>query len=61
MEQLHSDDVGIYVSTGGFTSDAEELARTHEKRHMLLNTHKLVGLWKEVTPGWTRRTAVSCP
>jgi restriction system protein len=48
MEQLRSDDVGIYVSTGGFTSDAEELARTHEKRLTLLNTHKVVTLWKEV-------------
>jgi restriction system protein len=47
MDQLGPDDVGIYVSTGGFTADAEHLALTHDKRLTLLTTQKLVALWKE--------------
>ena len=55
MEELRSflamisqDDVGIFVTTGGFTKDAEELSRTQESRKItLLDKQKLVDLWIE--------------
>jgi restriction system protein len=43
---LGDQDVGIFVSTGGFTSDAESEARTKETRKLtLLDLEKLVDLW----------------
>ena len=43
---LGDEDVGIFVSLGGFTSDAENEARTQEKRKVtLLNLEKLFDLW----------------
>ena len=45
---LGEDDVGLFVSTGGFTKDAAEAARTQEKRKItLVNTDSLVELWIE--------------
>ncbi len=45
---LGDQDVGIFVSTGGFTSDAEMEARTKETRKVtLINLRKLVDLWIE--------------
>lgn len=39
-------DVGLYVSTGGFTRDAEEFARSQERRKItLINLDKIVDLW----------------
>jgi len=39
-------DVGIYVSTGGFTKDAEELARSHETRRLtLVDLEEFLDLW----------------
>jgi len=38
--------VGIFVSTGGFTSEAESEARTQERRKVtLLDLEKLFDLW----------------
>lgn len=43
---LHDQDVGIFVSTGGFTADAESEARTQESRKLtLLDLEKLFDLW----------------
>jgi restriction system protein len=45
---LGDEDVGIFVSLGGFTSDAESEARTQEKRRVtLLDMEKLFDLWVE--------------
>jgi len=39
-------DVGIFVSSGGFTKDAEELVRTHETRRLtLVDLEELLNLW----------------
>jgi restriction system protein len=46
MALLGEQDVGIFVSTGGFTTDAESEARTKETRKLtLLDLEKLVDLW----------------
>ena len=45
---LGDEDVGIFVSLGGFTSDAECEARTQEKRRItLLDLARLFDLWAE--------------
>jgi restriction system protein len=46
MAVLGDDDVGLFVSTGGFTRDAELEARTQEKRRItLIDLEHLVDLW----------------
>jgi restriction system protein len=46
MSQVGEQDVGIFVSTGGFTSDAQSEARTDKTRKLtLLDLEGLVGLW----------------
>jgi len=46
MAVLGDQDVGLFVCTGGFTSDAEEEARTQEKRKVtLLGLEQLFDLW----------------
>jgi restriction system protein len=46
MELLTEDDVGLFVSTGGFTKDAEEYARAHQNRKItLIDLERLVDLW----------------
>ena len=48
MALLGDDDVGIFVSTGGFTRDAEEEARTQQSRQVtLINLYRLYELWIE--------------
>jgi restriction system protein len=48
MAMLGDDDVGLFVTTTGFTKDAEDLARTQEKRKVtLVNLDKLFELWVE--------------
>ena len=45
---LGEGDAGIFVSTGGFTSDAERETRSQEKRKlMLLDAERLFDLWVE--------------
>jgi restriction system protein len=45
LSTIGETDVGIFVSTGGFTNDAQEEAR-HEKRHItLIHLDDLVRLW----------------
>lgn len=46
MSILGTDDVGIFVSSGGFTSDAREEARTQERRKItLLDLEQFYDLW----------------
>lgn len=48
MAVLGQEEVGIYVSTGGFTTDAEFEARGQERRRVtLIDMEKLVSLWVE--------------
>jgi len=45
---LGKGDVGLFVSIGGFTKDAEETVRAQEKRRlMLLDLRRLFDLWVE--------------
>jgi restriction system protein len=43
---VNEDDVGLYVSTGGFTKDAKSFARNQERRKItLIDLEKFVELW----------------
>ncbi|MFQ5719477.1 MAG: restriction endonuclease [Acidobacteriota bacterium] len=45
---LAEDDIGLFVSTGGFTRDAEAEVRSQEKRKMMLvDLNRLFDLWVE--------------
>lgn len=46
LSTLSENDVGIFVNFGGFTRDAEDLARNQERRQItLVDLDRLVGLW----------------
>jgi restriction system protein len=48
---LGSHDVGIYVSAGGFTPEAEREARSQEQRQLtLIDLGRLIELWIEYSP-----------
>ncbi len=48
MAVLSDQDVGLFVSTGGFTKDAEDEARQQEKRQVtLVDLQRLFDLWVE--------------
>ena len=48
MAVLGDQDVGLLISTGGFTSDAEAEARKQERRRVtLVDLEKLLDLWVE--------------
>jgi restriction system protein len=48
MAVLGSDDVGIYVCTGGFTSEAQREARAQDRRKItLIDAQRLFELWIE--------------
>lgn len=48
MSLVNEDEVGIFVTTGGFTRDADELSRSQERRKItLINRQTLVDLWVE--------------
>lgn len=48
MALLGDNDVGLFVSTGGFTRDAENEARTQQSRQVtLVNLQRLFELWVE--------------
>jgi restriction system protein len=48
MAVLGDEDVGLFVSTGGFTKDAAEEARTQERRRVtLIDLELLFDLWTE--------------
>lgn len=43
---VNEDDVGLFVSTGGFTRDAEAFARNQERRKItLIDSERLIDLW----------------
>jgi restriction system protein len=46
MAVLGDRDVGIFISAGGFTSEAEREARSQERRRLtLIDLNRLVELW----------------
>ena len=46
MALINEDDVGIFVTTGGFSKDATQLARHQERRRLtLIDQVRLVELW----------------
>lgn len=46
ISTVNDGDVGLYVSTGGFTKDADDLARNQERRKVtLIDAERLVDLW----------------
>jgi restriction system protein len=49
LANIHADDVGLYISTGGFTKDAEQEARSQSsnRKITLINLERLVELWIE--------------
>lgn len=48
MALLSDDDVGLFVATGGFTRDAQELARAQERRKVtLVDLERFFDLWVE--------------
>ncbi len=48
MAVLGDQDVGIFISAGGFTSEAQREARSQEKRRLtLIDLNRLVELWTE--------------
>lgn len=48
MAVLGDDDIGIFISAGGFTKEAETEARAQQKRHVtLLDLERLFDLWVE--------------
>jgi restriction system protein len=48
MALLGDDDVGLFVTTAGFTKDAQDEARTQQKRKVtLLDLERLFDLWVE--------------
>jgi restriction system protein len=51
MATLGNDDVGLFVSTGGFTKDAREEARQQSTRKVtLIDLERLYDLWVEHSP-----------
>jgi restriction system protein len=45
---INEDDVGIFVTTGGFSKDATDIARHQERRRItLIDQQRLVDLWIE--------------
>jgi restriction system protein len=47
MAVLSDEDVGIYVSAGGFTSDAEREVRSMNRKMTLIDLNRLFELWVE--------------
>ena len=47
---LGGEDVGIYVSAGGFTSEAERESRSEARHITLIDLDRLVELWVEYSP-----------
>lgn len=45
LSLIESNDVGVYISLGGFTADAEQLARRASRRITLLDGDALLDLW----------------
>jgi restriction system protein len=51
MSVIGVDEIGLYVSSGGFTSGAREESRSQDKRKItLIDLESLMGLWIEYYP-----------
>lgn len=62
MAVLSGQDVGLFVSLGGFTSEAELEARAQESRRlMLLDMERLVNLWIEHYEGLNEEQRAHLP
>jgi restriction system protein len=62
MSVLGTDDLGIFVASGGFTSDAKEEARTQERRKVtLIDLENLFDLWVEHYPKLTQEARQRLP
>jgi restriction system protein len=46
-------DVGIFISTGGFTPDAKTTARSSHVHIELVNMNRLISLWQDFYPKMT--------
>lgn len=54
-------DVGLFVSTGGFTSDAKAAARNSHVHVELIDLQGLVSLWQEFYPKLTDEDKIQMP
>ena len=62
MSVLGTDDLGLFVASGGFTSDAKEEARTQERRKItLIDLEILFDLWVEHYPKLTQEARQRLP
>jgi len=62
MSVLGTDDLGIFVASGGFTSEAKEEARTQERRKVtLIDLENLFDLWVEHYPKLTQEARQRLP
>jgi restriction system protein len=62
MELIGEEDVGLYVSTAGFTRDAEDYARTRDKRKItLIDLERLIDLWTNFEEKLTDRARQRLP
>ena len=62
MSVLGTDDLGLFVASGGFTSDAKEEARTQERRKItLIDLESLFDLWVEHYPRLTQEARQHLP
>ena len=51
LAHVNEEDVGLFVCIGGFTRDAEDFARSQERRRItLIDLERLVDLWTEFSP-----------
>ena len=48
--RLNSDDIGIFISTGGFTSDIKRENRVQNNHIELIDLERFIELWKEFYP-----------
>jgi len=62
MSVLGTDHLGLFVASGGFTSDAKEEARTQERRKItLIDLENLFDLWVEHYPKLTQEARQRLP
>jgi restriction system protein len=62
LSVLGADEIGLYVSSGGFTSGAHDEARTQEKRKItLIDLESLFELWIEYYPKLSQEARQSLP
>ena len=61
MSLLSDDDVGVFVSLGGFTKSAHDKARKRKRRRVtLLDSEAFFELWTKHYEEWPTKIAVGC-